>query len=224
MCDEYTSRFDLYSAKFGASEYIEQRLRDSKLQQHMKELSKQIQPEIIYSLRNPSFQIMRKEIENCKEKNGILNNEESNINQFLSIMNEMAEVTNEIATYNQLNEFIRKTLVPYTQNWHKRTFKVIDSVNKTKNLLSNTFNQTKALLFIFNETIKENIIKTDKKLVQLTDLIFEETIDNTLKNDQIYQLSKEIDTSYLMIFLKYFSIIESIFIILFYFYKNFKLY
>ena len=210
MSDDYTSRFDLYSAIFDTKTYTEKRFKQSREFQHMP-TEANIQPQVIHALRNPSFAMMRKEFKALENSGDIFNLSEKDINYFLRVMEEFAEVIGEVATYSQLNEFIGKTLVPYSEGWHRRTFKVMDTVAKTKKIMSDSFNETKALLTIFNETITESLKKTQTKIGDITTILQEESEIQLLD----WLLAKK-ENSVLNI-LKYISIGEVVMVILFYF-------
>ena len=210
MSDDYTSRFDLFSAIFDTKTYTEKRFKQSREFQHMPTESN-IQPQVIHALRNPSFALMRKEFKALENAKDIFNLTERDINYFLKVMDEFAEVIEEVATYSQLNDFIGKTLVPYSEGWHRRTFKVMDTVAKTKSIMSQSFNETKELLTIFNETIEESLKKAQTKIGTITTILQEESEIQLLD----WLLAKK-ENSVLNV-LKYVSIGEVVTVVLFYF-------
>ena len=209
MSDDYTSRFDLFHAMFNTKQYNYNRMKQSREFQHMPSESN-IKPDIIQKLRNPSFARMRKESQLLENSKDILHPPEADIGSFLKVMDEFAEVIDEVATYGQLNEFIGKTLVPYSEGWHRRTFKVMDTVAKTKKIMYDSFNETKALLTIFNETIETSLQKAQTKIGDIKTILVEESEIQLL--DWILAKSE----NPLLSILKYISIGEVIAVFIFY--------
>ncbi|OHT07002.1 Legume-like lectin family protein [Tritrichomonas foetus] len=212
MSDDFTSRVDFYSAKFNVIEYMQKRFQDSKKQQHLSTQNKKVIPTRRVILRNPEFVRMKKEIVYRNEKNGnILSLSDSDqnakkVDDVLEVCDEFGEVLSQVATYGQLSEFVRKTIVPYTQNWHKRTFKIIESVSTAKSMLTEAFNQTKALIYVFNTTVSEMTTKTDRKIGNLNDLLNTEVFEQDKQDRE--RLQDVIKPSIFLRVLKYVSIAE----------------
>jgi len=89
----------------------------------------------------------------------------------LMVCDEFTEVLSGVATYTDLNTFVRKTLIPYAQGWQRRAFKIVESVAAAKGVLSAALNRTEALVVVFNNSVAEMLEKTDRKIVRLADLL-----------------------------------------------------
>lgn len=172
MCDDYTSRIDILHAKFAVLEYMQMRHADSMRQQHADKRSSHTEPIARPVLRNPSFGIMKREILEYRESGGKLHGNRT-VQHVMNTCTEFAEVLEDVATYTQLNNFVVKTLVPYARGWQKRTFKIIESVDNAKRILSDALNQTSALINVFNTTIRETVIRADRKIARLENLLEE---------------------------------------------------
>ena len=215
MSDEYTSRFDLLSAKIDVVEF--EKFGARRRQSDSKKLSRQskfIDADQIRLLRNPSFVQMKKELASFNGLNGVIGESDKQADNIFKICDEFGRVLSEVATYKQLNNFIRNTMIPYAQSWHRRTFKIIENVGTAKTLLSESFNQTEALISIFNSTITQMIAKTDRKIIKLTDLLENVTKEQTIHDDE--SMKDIVKQSPLVAFLRIFSVVEVILIVVYY--------
>jgi hypothetical protein len=163
-----TSRIELNYAKFGDSA-----LREGILAQQRKvgSRSQRVLPLTNRELRNPIFSLMLSELEQWKAADGQIGNLSKDFDQVFAHLNEFWTVFEDVATYKQLSSFVKKTLIPYAQDWHRRAFKVVESVSEAKIILSKAFNKTAALVSVFNESVSEMVEKTDRKVVRLRELV-----------------------------------------------------
>lgn len=159
------------------------------------------------NFRNMHFQIMSKELDAFHEKA----TEEKDVFNVLDSIDEFTHALEDVETYNELNTFIRKTLIPYAQGWQRRTFKIVENSQKTKELMSHSFNQTRGLLYIFNNSIHESVSKTDRKINLLTEVINDNYSDLT----NMFLAAQPKESSFL-VYAKYISIVEVLLIICFY--------
>jgi hypothetical protein len=114
---------------------------------------------------------MKEQMIRFRESQGTIGNAEADIDDILCILLEFDDALIEAATYSQLSEFVKKTLVPYTQKWYRRTFKIAELSGRTRRTLSLAINQTEALLEVFNKTVLSTNQKTDRRIVELNDFL-----------------------------------------------------
>lgn len=212
MCDDYTSRIELLSAMYNTEDILNKQRKEAWVYQGMPPTkSDSVSPEKIQKLRNPSFALMRKEFKLFEDAKGNLKNTDKSIEDYLKITQEFAEAVGEVATYGQLNNFITNTLVPYAEGWHRRTFKIMESVNKANKIMSTSLNETQALLTIFNETIYESLNKARTKISSIKNILVEESEVQLL--DQIQTLKQS--THPIVNMMKYICITEVVGMIVF---------
>ena len=220
MSGEWSSRIDLYSAKFEVfypSFSIKNQQKNLNSMNHrLQKQNPHVNRALSTLLRNPSFTLMKKEISNLTYRKGVIDSKSSlsNLNDVLTACDEIGEVVSQTATYAHLNEFIRNTMIPYTQGWQKRTFKIIEGVGNAKLMLSQSFNQTKALIYIFNNSIVEMTTKTDKKIVKLSDLLLNETQEQDLQDKE--KLNEYLKQPLWVNALRFVSVAEIIVVFVFY--------
>ncbi|OHS96800.1 Legume-like lectin family protein [Tritrichomonas foetus] len=126
-------------------------------------------PEFEYALRNPLFVATIEEIDKVHDK--FDENLESSFSKVMSIIEESHFVSYEISSFKELNEFVSKTLLPYTQKWHKRTIKIVEDSSKMRNAISTTWEYTNGMIKSFNASIKQNTLKTKIKIIDLEDIL-----------------------------------------------------
>ncbi|EAX89452.1 hypothetical protein TVAG_104890 [Trichomonas vaginalis G3] len=191
MCDDYTSRIELFNATYNTNDIISNRRKQAWTFQGMPiSTSSTVQPEKIEKLRNPSFLIMRNELKSYETTKGDLKAANKTIEDYLKITAEFAEVIDEVATYGQLNDFITNTLVPYTDSWHRRTFKIMDAVAKANKIMSVSLNETQSLLYSFNQTVNLSLAKARTKISSIKDILLEESEIQFI--DQIMTVKKSV--------------------------------
>ncbi|EAX91327.1 Legume-like lectin family protein [Trichomonas vaginalis G3] len=191
MCDDYTSKIEMFNATFNTDDMISNRRKQAWTFQGMPySTSSTVQPEKIEKLRNPSFFIMRNELKTYETTKGDLKAANKTIEDYLKITSEFAEVIDEVATYGQLNDFITNTLVPYTDSWHQRTFKIMDAVAKANKIMSASLNETQALFYSFNQTVNLSLTKARTKISSIKDILIEESEVQLL--DQIMTVKKSV--------------------------------
>lgn len=204
MSDDEKLNINFLGFKFDEDEYVEKHRENSQQQYYGKQSL--YQRKMNSNFRNSNFRIMSRELDAFHDNKP----EEKNIINVLDSIDEFTHALEEVETYSDLNSFIRRTLIPYVQGWQKRTFKIVENSQRTKELISQSFNQTQGLLYIFNNSIHESINKTDRKINFLTEVINE----NYSELNNIFKpLSKE---SNFLIYAIYISILEVILILCFY--------
>lgn len=211
MSGERSTQLDLLSAKFKVFHPIFNRQPNKNANfQYLHKQDPHVNKVLSSVLRNPSFSLMKQEITNLTATKGVVDpkNSISNLIDVLVACDEINEVVSQTATYAQLNDFIRNTMIPYTQGWQKRTFKIIDGVEKAKLMLTEAFNQTKAMIYIFNNSIVEMTTKTDKKIVKLSDLLTNETQEQDLQDKE--KLNEYLKQPFWVNLLRIISVIEII--------------
>lgn len=213
MTGELMAQIDLLSAKFHV--FHESLLkRNLNGQQQLHKQNPHVHQSLSAVLRNPSFSLMKKEISDYKKAKGEILNSDTKIEYVLTVCDEIGDVVSQTATYGQLNDFIRNTMIPYTQGWQKRTFKIIDGVDKAKSLLTQAFNQTKAMIEIFNNSMLEMTKKTDKKIVKLSDLLNNETHEQGLQDKE--NIKEYLKQPFWINLLRIISVCEVVLVFIFY--------
>ncbi|KAH0788354.1 Legume-like lectin family protein [Histomonas meleagridis] len=206
MSDEFTSKIDLLYAKFDTNEYINQHFLSK--QKRAEGQDPRVNPQKKSNLRNPSFSIMNREIDSFRIKS---ENDKEIIN-VLDVVDEFGKAICEIATYGELNSFVDRTLVPYVQNWHRRTFKIVESVQNAKQMMGKAMNQTNALLYIFNHSIYEMMEKSERKIGKLNDLLN----DGMSEDKEFVEKIEEEAQPKWVTYVKYISLLEVVGILLFF--------
>ena len=138
----------------------------------------QYTPNNHHKLRNPLFISMRTEILQYGKCNGDLSH--MNITTFSHVINAIEEiyrVSNGVATYTDLNTFIKNTIDPYTRNWLKRTQKIVGYVSEAKRILDIMCFDVNFMASNFSHYANRSYINTINK-VDILSQIFKESIDS----------------------------------------------
>jgi hypothetical protein len=182
MCDTFTSRIDLLSAKFDTTGYMAAKLRQSSQFQHISDHPPRIEPRHTL-FRNPCFELMTIESQHRQKQNGSVHNLEKTSDDVLGIIREFADVVPDVTTYGQLVRFVKKTVETFAVGWHRRTLRIIERAGETRSILSSAFNQTQALVELFNSSVGEMLNKTDAKITRLNDWLDHDKSGRVLVGD-----------------------------------------
>ena len=185
--DAYTSRFDVKLLKFKLHALNEDKSKKEENKRTNK-LSKN-DPHGHYSpkdkslLRNPVFDITLTEINdyyNTRSKDTDRLNE-AGAGRVLDVINELNSASYDVASFKELNSFVTQTLMPYSQKWQKRTLKIVEQVQETRNIVSAAWNYTHKMINDMNSTIKINSVKATFKVIDLAELLTSEA-DSAFEN------------------------------------------
>ena len=210
MCDDTTSRIEVIHGRFAVIEYMKMRVGEAEEMQHRRRRSRGHTPPVQERvLRNPTFALMRKEIETVINTEGPLEGEKS-VEDVLKVCDEFVDVMSDIATFSEVNDFVRRQLMPYVQGWQRRSFKIIENVERSKELLVDAMERSIALISIFNESVNEMVNKTDRKLVRLHDLL------EDLAENRDLTPSVDAKTAWFFNLMLYIAFIEIVFVCVFY--------
>jgi hypothetical protein len=98
---------------------------------------------------------------------GNFTNAEIATGDILDVINELTFASNSVASYKELNDWVRKTLIPYTQKWHRRTAKIVDNIRDARNVMGIAWNYTHEMMWSLNSTVSANSRKAQFKLQDL---------------------------------------------------------
>ena len=214
-----TAQSDILTSKFDVDKIELQfgQIMNERKIHHITSNKKKIihyQPDLIHTLRNPHFSSTILEIEKMKE--GINPKEQASISHLLSIIDESNSASYEVASFKELNEFVLKTLIPITQKWHKRTVKIVEESCSLRNTFNLAWNHTQNIMKTFNVTVKKNVMKTNLKIIDLEDVLINDSNNSYIKDE----FENDIEHSPLVMILFVISVIEIFAVFLLFVYMN----
>jgi hypothetical protein len=132
-------------------------------------LVEHFEPQVSHRLRNPAFFSMRTEILQFEKVRGILNEvtDPTNVDNVLNVIHELNQVSYDVASFNDLNTFIRVTMIPYTQSWSKRTLQILNYVENAKTTTLYACSFAKQIAVEFGAMQNLSIGKTEMKRNEL---------------------------------------------------------
>jgi hypothetical protein len=91
-------------------------------------------PRVRHCLCNPVFFSMRTEILQMEKVRADLRaqTDRTSVRHVLNVTDELNEVSYGVASFSDLNAFIRTTMIPYAQGWRKRTAQILGYVTSAK--------------------------------------------------------------------------------------------
>jgi hypothetical protein len=141
-------------------------------------------PEQVTAYRNPALGFTSALLTEQTEGQGLFTEGAVHLRNVLDVVEELTIASEGVASFKELNEFVRQTLIPYTQKWHRRTLKIVDQVRETRDVLGAAWNYSQAVMSSLNQSVAYSSSKTSFKLLNLG-VIFQ---------DQAAQLARKIPT------------------------------
>ncbi|OHT00691.1 hypothetical protein TRFO_32555 [Tritrichomonas foetus] len=136
------------------------------------------------NLRSAQFKQISLDSEICQRLEGnvtyFINTESKNVFDTISNCIEVAE---SLATYKSLNELVLSNFNNFSQKWAKRKTKLAQRTKEMNLTISQTFNQTEALINIFKNTIHETLVHSKKKAVHFQEVLEEINQTNFLDSE-----------------------------------------
>jgi hypothetical protein len=218
-CDDYTSRIEVHSVRYGTTEYegkneferltvewIEKRGYGQLFSGSRVSGGAQVVSRLF---RNPSFVLLKAALLqyrnqtifsdsgkwiDCEMKEsveeGVGSDTECKVSfeSVLSAIVELNEAMIETATYTSLSTFVSKSLTRVTQEWYRRTFKIIEMSHNTSLRLSGTLYETIKLIEGMNSSMQRNWGHAEMKVTNLSEFLFSAVspgiqLDPNLVND-----------------------------------------
>lgn len=172
-CRKHFTRIDMNDVYFGLEEQEEIETHEQTIGDN--KANAEIENTEIYELRNPVFNVTQKELEKFedvnKDKLVIENTTEASAITVLDVIDEINAASFDVASYSELNEFIQDNMLPYTQKWQRRTLKIVERVQKARDVAGVAMKSTQELLNLFNTTLIQKVFKTSDKIISLTEFM-----------------------------------------------------
>jgi hypothetical protein len=138
------------------------------------------EPRVRQRLRNPTFFSMRTEILQFENVRGDLNGplDPTNVHHVLNVIDELREVSSEVASFSDLNNFIRTTLIPYTQTWSKRTHQILGYVESAKGTTLRACDMARQIAFEFRFIKNLSVVTTEARVGDLARDLEDSLLEN----------------------------------------------
>jgi hypothetical protein len=117
----------------------------------------QYQPPEQLLLRKPSFNVTLAEYTAFKSGSP---NEEGSVDRLFAIIDEVNAASFEVASFAELNSFVNDKLVVYGQKWHRRTMKIVERVQQSRNVAEVAWKHSESMLQVFNASLKQSLRKS----------------------------------------------------------------
>jgi len=209
--DRLISRIDLYSVHFQIPEQNSKPNRQNSMGHSVP--SSHYIPEAQTRLRNPAFNRTLVELIRYDESEGNIRTESSAIN-VLDVINEITTASNDVASFSDLNSFVRNNILNYSQKWQTRTIKLVERVNKARNVAWAAYNFTQDLVIAFNSTMKESLVKTNMKIIDLAELMMDVSEKGVDENNELGDLADDVNRNGIITWLLSAAVAEIIGVVL----------
>jgi hypothetical protein len=162
--DVFTSRFDLEAVRFTLPAQSRARegvgFGDEPPRSHYL-------PDAEGALRNPVFAKTARVLLAQLNGTGAFTQSPVGSRDVLDVIGELTRASNGVASYGELNDWVRLTLVPYTQKWHRRTAKIVDGIREARNVMGAAWNYTESIVAALNGSVLANAERAAFKLADL---------------------------------------------------------
>ena len=170
-------------------------------------------PSTIYRLRNPAFNKTILEIQKQEESGGAIQEGSSAANIF-DIIDEVNRANYDVASFSELNSFIKTNIMNYSQKWQRRTLKLVDRVRNTRNVAGAALNYTQTIMETFRDQMQTTLSKTNEKMTDLYSLFGEIGSRGIDVNNDMHQMADDINKRSIVTWLSYAAIAEVVGIVI----------
>jgi hypothetical protein len=125
-------------------------------------------------MRKPYFNLTLEEYNKRRAANDIVNSEAS-VDRLFDVIDEVNAASFEVASFSELNAFVNDKLMRYSEKWHRRTIKIVERVQQSRNVSGVAWQYTQSMLQTFNATLKDSVLKASGKIGDLSDLLREQS-------------------------------------------------
>ena len=175
--------------------------------------SSQFTPNTIYRLRNPAFNKTIIEIEK-QEKDGNAIKEGATANEIFDIIEEINVASFDVASFSELNSFVKNNIMNYSLKWQRRTLRLVDRVRNTRNVAGAALNYTTAIMETFRDQMQTTLSKTNEKFADLYSLLGEFGGRGIDVNNDMHQMVDDINKRSIVTWLAYAAVAEVLGIII----------
>ena len=186
----YVASLELYSVRFKS--LSETDLKKRRVFMNNKN-SDSYKPEQFTLYRNPKFEMIHDEKLKMNENKEY----QSTFEHLLQVIQEVYDVTAQVVSFSELNDYITQNIVPYTVKYQQRTLKISDIMRNSLNTVGMGMNYTSQVLISLNKSITENSNKMRTKSSSLVQLFNE--IDDDFNINEIIKDSGSLLSSSLLI-------------------------
>ena len=213
--DRRASRFDLHGVEF-------ELLGKSELEGHQETMKGNVndayyQPEQLEILRKPSFNITTQELLAKEQEAGV---REATIDRLWEVIDELHLATYEVASFSDVNEFVRESLSRFSEKWQKRTMKLVERVRQGRDVAGAAWNYTELMVKNFRNEIQANKAKASGKILSLAEIFNEISQSGIDESGELSGYVNTVNRSKTMTVIMWISFIEFVAVLLFFIVVN----
>ena len=201
--DITTSRVDFYAIEFNVYD-------TGKYQKTRKVAAKQQTSKYnagdLGVYRSPAFLLTREEA--TKREKGIKT--EATADRLFDIIDELNKVSFDVASFKDVNKFVKSKLTQYAQKWQRRTLRLIERVRNSRDIMSSALNYSNELMEALNNTLTISYLKTANKVIDIERELFEDSDYGIDRYGEMEAIKESADISWIV----YVSVAEVILIII----------
>jgi hypothetical protein len=207
-CESRVSRIDLLSVRFLLDENVpsiptfraEEVLGEHKPSGHIHKRSTN-------GLRGAAFNSTIEEYVRMKASKGVITVDGS-LDRIFEMIDEIAAVNWEVASFSDLNAFVNEKLLVYAQKWQSRTVKLVERVRNARDVAGLAWNYTQQVMEAFNSSLEHTVLKTTWTIDDLETLLSEVAEEGINEDQAIAKIAEDFNNSRLIRTLMYAAEVE----------------
>lgn len=163
-------------------------------------------PSVERNLRNTNYNLTSTELLLAQKETAKV--PEKDVNSLLTVIEEITKANYDVASFSELNSFIRNNILNYTQKWQRRTVKLVERVQNTRDIASAALNYTQQMMEMFRDTMNASLAKTNSKIGDMTNLLNEIGNRGIDENNDLIDLANDVNKKSIVTYLIYAAIGE----------------
>jgi hypothetical protein len=167
------------------------------------------------ALRGAAFNVTTQEYGRMKASAGKIETE-ADANRLFTIIDEVGAVNYEVASFSELNDFVNQKLLGYAQKWQARTMKIVERVQRARDVSGAAYNYTQQVMEAFNSSFRTTVVKTTRKIEDLGDLLSEIGEKGIDEGDALERIADDVNKSNVIRLILYIAEIEFLAVVVFF--------
>jgi hypothetical protein len=141
----------------------------------------------------------------------------------LDIIEEVHTANDDVASFADLTDWVNDKLLRYAQKWQSRTVKIVERVQKTRNVTGAAWAFTGRMITDFNASLKATVLKTQEKIADINEALSYFADMGIDEGGGLRERAAEVERSWLMRLVVYIAQIEFVVVLLFFVVVNIPL-
>ena len=213
--DRRTSRVDLLGVEFTLLDEVKLEWHGEKIQGTAND--QYVPPETMPLLRKPAFNITTEELKAASTGAEVT---EATLDRLFDVIEEMNGAVFEVASFSDVNTFVRNSIERFSEKWQKRTMRMVERVRDARDVAGAARNYTELMIRNFKSELQASQKKASGKIMTLAEIFNELSESGIDESGQLSGYVNQVNRSRAVTVIIWLSMAEVVAVVLFFIVVN----